>query len=313
MKKQRFLIVVVLALLVGVLAATPVLAAPSFSAWGPAVSLESVPGTSSELNTPFLDGCPILSRDGRQLYLASDRPGGLGGLDIWVAERASPDGPFGAPVNLGAPINSPYNDFCPSPLRDGHGFMFVSNRPGGCGGSDIYLTRRHEVDGWAEPVNLGCEVNSSADEAGPVLSFAEPGPPTLYFSSTRAGGPGGSNLYLSRKADSWSFDPAELVPGVNSDYDDMQPSVRHDGRELVFASNRPGGQGGFDIWNVSRDSTADDWSAPLNLGPNVNSAANESRPSLSWEGTMLLFGSNRPGGEGVSDIYYTTRDRSRDH
>jgi hypothetical protein len=165
------------------------------------------------------------------------------------------------------------------------------------------------VHGWEEPVNLGCEVNSSADEAGPVLSFAEPSPPTLYFSSTRVGGPGGGNLYLSQKADSWSFDPAELVPGVNSDYDDMQPSVGRDGRELVFASNRPGGQGGFDIWSASRDSIAGDWSAPVNLGPNVNSTANETRPSLSWEGTTLLFGSTRPGGEGISDIYYATRDR----
>ena len=71
MNRHRFLIVVALALLVGVLAsallllaAAPALAAPSFSSWGPAVSLESAPGTSSELNTPFLDGCPILSRDG---------------------------------------------------------------------------------------------------------------------------------------------------------------------------------------------------------------------------------------------------------
>ena len=317
MNKQRLLIVSALALLVGALAsvvpllmATPALAAHSFSAWGPAVSLESVPGANSELNTPSLDGCPILSRDGLQLYIASNRPGGLGGLDIWVAERASPDGPLGAPVNVGAPINSEYNDFCPSPLRDGQGFIFVSNRPGGCGGADIYLTRRHPVDGWEEPVNLGCEVNSGADEAGPVLSFAEPGPPTLYFSSTRVGGPGGSNLYMSRMAGAWSFDPAELVPGVNSDYDDMQPSVSRDGRELVFASNRPGpgSQGGFDIWSASRDSIAGDWSAPVNLGPNVNSTANEIRAALSWKGTTLVFSSTRPGGEGMLDIYYATRD-----
>ena len=312
MNQQKTLTVVALSLLIGVLAATPVLATNSFSPWGPASSLESVPGTSSELNSPYLDGCPMLSRDGRQLYMASDRPGGLGGLDIWVAERTGPDGPFGAPVNLGAPINSPYNDFCPSPLQDGHKFMFVSNRPGGCGGSDIYLTRRHK-DEWEEPVNLGCEVNSSADEAGPVLSFAKPGPPTLYFSSTRTGGLGGSDLYQSRKADSWSFDPAEPVSGANSTYDDMQPSVRHDGRELVFASNRPGGQGGFDIWSASRDSTPDAWSAPVNLGPNVNSPANETRPSLSWKATTLLFGSNRPGGEGGSDIYFTTRDKDSGH
>src|SRR5574341_479191 len=194
------------------LVATPVLAVASFSSWGPAVSLESAPGTSSELNTPSLDGCPILSRDGQQLYMASDRPGGLGGIDIWVAERTSRDGPFGAPVNMGAPINSSSNDFCPSPLRDGQGFLFVSTRPRGCGGSDIYLTRRHP-DGWEAPVNLGCGVNSSADEAGPVLSFAEPGPPTLYFSSNRPDEQGNvdADLYMSRKADAWSFGPAEPV------------------------------------------------------------------------------------------------------
>ena len=166
---HRRLIHALLGSLMLLLVAAPALAAPSFSAWGPAASLEAMPGTNSALNTPFLDGCPILSRDGRRLYIASNRPGGLGGLDIWVAEWSSADGPFGAPLNLGAPINSPYNDFCPSPLR-GHRFMFVSSRPGGCGGSDIYLTRRHPVHGWKEPVNLGCEVNSSADEAGPVVT-----------------------------------------------------------------------------------------------------------------------------------------------
>jgi hypothetical protein len=309
MNKQRFLIVAALALLVGALAASaPALAVPSFSPWGPALNLESVPGTSSGLNTSYLDGCPILSRNGLQLYMASNRPGGVGNLDIWVATRDQSDGPFAAPVNMGAPINSPFNDFCPSPLRDGQGFMFVSNRPGGCGGADIYMTRYDPVNGWEEPLNLGCDVNSSADEAGPVLSFAEPGPPTLYFSSFRPGGPGGSNLYLSRMTGGWSFDSAELVPGVNSDYDDMQPSVHRDGRELVFASTRPGGLGLSDIWSASRDSSAGEWSAPVNLGPNVNSPASETRPSLSWDARTLLFGSTRPGGEGVSDIYYSTRD-----
>src|SRR5688500_12935085 len=242
-------IVVVLTIMLLVVA-TPALAAPSFIAWSPALSLESIPGSSSEVNTAFLDGCPILSRNGLELYIASNRPGGLGGLDIWVAERSTPDEGFGTPVNIGAPINSEYNDFCPSPLRNGHGFLFVSNRPGGCGGSDIYLTRWHPVNGWEEPVNLGCEVNSSADEAGPVLSFAEPGPPTLYFSSTRTGGVGGSDLYMSQMTGAWSFGVAELVPGVNSAYDDMQPSLSRNGRELVFASNRPGSLV-FDIWSAT--------------------------------------------------------------
>jgi Tol biopolymer transport system component len=169
------------------------------------------------------------------------------------------------------------------------------------------MTRFDPVKGWQSPVNLGCQVNSDADEAGPVLSFAEPGPPTLYFSSARAGDLGGIDLYMSQMTSDASFTEAELVPGINSDSDDMQPSIRRDGRELVFASNRPGSQG-FDIWSASRDSIAEDWSEPVNLGPNVNSAGNETRPSLSWDAKTLLFGTTQPGVEGVSDIYYATRE-----
>jgi hypothetical protein len=307
--KRKFVVLSVLIIVF----TTSALASPSVSDWNPAASLESIPDSSSELNTSFLEGCPMLTRDGLQLYMASNRPGGIGvsNLDIWVAERSSLDGPFGTPVNVGAPINSESNDFCPSPLRDGHGFLFVSNRtgPDTCGGADIYLTRYDPVNGWQEPVNLGCDVNSPADEAGPVLSFAEPGPPILYFSSARPDELGGNDLYMSEMTGAWTFGPAELVPGVNSDYEDMQPSVSQDGRELVFASNRPGGLGtaNFDIWSASRDSITDSWSDVVNLGPNVNNAANETRPSLSWDAKMLLFGSTRPG-EGSSDIYYSTRD-----
>jgi Tol biopolymer transport system component len=185
--------------------------------------------------------------------------------------------------------------------------MFVSDRPGGCGGSDIYETRSHPVFGWEDPVNLGCEVNSPLDEAGPVLVFAEQGAPTLYFTSARSGA---GDLYMSQMVGDRSFGPAVLVPGVNSsDYAEGQPYVSRDGRELFFPSNRPGGLGGSDIWSATRDSIADPWSTPFNLGPNVNTAANEVRPSLSWDGQTLLFGSTRAGVEGSSDIFYATRDR----
>lgn len=284
-----------------------IMAAYSYSYWGAAASLESIPGTSTELNTPNLDGCPIMTRSERILYIASDRPGGLGGIDIWVAKRTGRDAPFGTPVNLGAPVNSPGNDFCPSPLPGGR-FMFVSDRPGGCGGGDIYLTRRLGANGWKEPANLGCEVNSAAGEAGPVMLFPGSRHGVLYFSSNRPGGPGLMDLYMSEVDLAWSFQPAELVPGVNSPYDDARPSIRRDGKELLFDSTRPdGGLGGADIWSSSRDLPHDDWSAPVNLGPNVNSAANETRASISWDGKTLLFGSNRPGVDGASDVFYTTR------
>src|SRR4029453_5848272 len=94
------------AIILGTLVATAVAYAhpPRFSDWEPTVSLESIPGTSTELNTPSLDGCPIQAPDGLSLYIASNRPGGVGGLDIWVASREHRGDPWGAPVNVGEPV-----------------------------------------------------------------------------------------------------------------------------------------------------------------------------------------------------------------
>src|SRR4030095_14411751 len=136
--------------------------AKHFGAWGAPVNAESIPGTSSELNTPFNDGCPIQSPDGLSLFIATNRPDGLD-QDIWVARRASKDDPWGAPEPLGAPVNSTANDFCPTPVR-GHGLFFVSDRAGGCGGADIYFTRFKDGE-WEEPQRLDCTINSPGGEA----------------------------------------------------------------------------------------------------------------------------------------------------
>ena len=129
--------------------------------------------------------------DGLDLYMASNRPGYIGAstnLDIWVSHRAGKSAPWGTPVNLGAPVNSAVDDFCPTPTLGG-GLFFVSVRAvaGACGGADIYFTRRRHEFSWTEPRNLGCQVNSAAGEAGPSLVL-EGLRPVLYFSSTRAGG-----------------------------------------------------------------------------------------------------------------------------
>ncbi len=95
-------------------------------------------------------------------------------------------------------------------------------------------------------------------------------------------------------------------PGVNSAYEDGHPNVRRDALEIFFFSTRPGTLGMSDIYSATRARASEPWSTPVNLGPAVNSAAAESRPSLSWDGRTLYFGSSRPG-EGSSDIYVTRR------
>jgi Tol biopolymer transport system component len=280
-------------------------AAAEFGPWGAPVNAETLPGSSTELNTASNDGCPVQSPDGRSLYIASNRPGTLGGNDIWVATRPNKHSGWGTPVNLGAPVNSAADDFCPLP-RGGHKLFFVSSRDGGCGGPDIYRTKfRHGA--WEQPVNLGCDINSAGAEASPSL-YRAGGHRILYFSSAQAGGfapdtgAPDSDIYFSV-----DLGPAQLVPGLNTAAEDSRPNVRHDGREIVFDSTRPGTLGGPDIWTAMRTHATDAWSAPVHLDAPINSSATESRASLSWDGVTMVFGSTRPGGEGSSDIYVSTR------
>jgi hypothetical protein len=274
------------------------------NAWAPAQKIDEVGGNSSELNTASLDGCPILSPDGRSVYMASNRPGGHGGLDIWVAHRSDADAPFGVPENLPAPINSAADDFCPTPLR-GNRLLFVSRRvtDQSCGMGDIYEARDNPKHGWAAPRHLACAPagpNSALDEQGPSLIEID-GAEQLFFSRSSASVPG--DIFVSQ-----DFGPAAGVTALNSPGNDIQPNVRKDGREIVFSSNNayPGARGGQDIYAATRESTDDPWSTPVNLGDAVNTSAGESRPSLSWDAHTLLFG-RAPGPEGMSDIYITTR------
>ena len=278
-----------------------VASAMSFGTWSSAVSAESIAGTSANLSSPALDGCPFVAQRGDVLYFASDRAGGAGGLDVWYSVRGT-DGSWGDPVNFSA-VNSAADDFCPMAHRNGRTFLFVSARGGGCGGADIYLSRLHETRGWSAPANLGCAINSAAGEASPSLTDTE-----LSFSSTRAGGLGGSDIYVSA-LDGASFGAPVLAAGLNTADNDFRPNVRRDGLEIFIDSNRAGGLGGLDIWTATRASASDPWSAPTNLGAAVNSTANELRPSLSWDGTTLYFGSTRAGGEGSQDLFVTTRSK----
>jgi len=296
--------------LVGVTAAA---AGARLSAWGAPQKVDEVAGNHADLNTPSLDGCPIQSPDGLSLYQASSRPGGRGGLDIWVATRPSTSAPWGAPTNLGEPVNSAADDFCPTPVGK-NGLFFVSREPlpGACGQGDIYYTHRTGAGGWAEPDRLLCSPagpNSALDEQGP--SWIDPsgrlrGQKQLYFSRSSASPVVAGEIYMSTRANGARFGPAAPVTALNdAAANDIQPNVRADGLEVVFSSNRTGSQA-QDIWVSSRARATDEWSAPTNLGAPVNTAAAETRPSLSKDGSQLLFG-RAPGPEGMSDIYLSSR------
>jgi hypothetical protein len=275
-------------------------AGKSFSAWGLALPEPGV-------NTAAAEGCPIESPDGLSLYIASNRTGGTGSPDpndIWVFHRESVDGPWGPAENLGQPVNSAFADFCPTPLR-GNALLFVSTRPGGCGGGDIYLGRDNPSQGWSVQ-HLGCDATGSGPnfpggEFGPSLVETAEGT-FLFFSSDGYDVVGDQDIYMSRQLADGTFAPATAVAELNTPQHDFMPNVRKDGLEIVFNSNRPGGLGGQDVYSAQRASTSEPWSTPVNLGGLVNTAGSETRSSLSWDGTRLHFG--RDG-----DIFASTRTR----
>src|SRR5262245_35113913 len=171
-------------------------AAPKYSDWSTPVNL------GPTINTTSNDAGAALSKDGLSLYFQSNRPGGFGGNDIWVSQRASVDDDWGAPVNLGATINTAAGETVPAFSRDGHWMFFVSDGPGGFGAGDIWASWRpqtHDDFGWRAPINLGAGVNSAQQEA--AASYFEnddAGAPQLFFvSSERPGGLGSGDLYMS--------------------------------------------------------------------------------------------------------------------
>ena len=288
-------------LLVGMLAIAVPVAARHLSDWG-APSRAGL----DQVNTAALEGCSMQSPDGLSLYFASNRAHSTGtDLDIYVSRRASTDDAWGAPANLGAPINTPANELCPTPVR-GNGLFFVSTRAGGYGAQDLYFSRLNPAQGWTEPVNLGSGANSALSEAGPSY-FEADGRAFLYFSS--GGATNTSDVFVSERAPDGSFGPRVAIAELNGTFDDFRPNVRKDGLEVVFDSNRDGYQGGsrnFDIWTATRASAADPWSAPTNLGGVVNTPAGEIRAAFSWDGGTLYFGRS-PGPVGSSDLFVTTR------
>lgn len=281
--------------------------AQKYSEWSVPINL------GPTVNSTSMDRGPAISKDELSLYFASTRPGGFGGEDIYVSQREARDGEWGPPVNLGPIINTTANEMVPAFSRDGHLLFFASSRPGGFGGLDIWVSRRehtHDDFAWQAPENLGAGVNSASIDAGPsYFDNDEVGVPQLYFNSNRPGGPGISNIYVSEQTADGSFGAAVLVLELSGLGETSRASIRHDGREIFFNSNRPGSiANSFDLWVATRETVFDAWSEPINLGSTLNSELVDVQPYISSDRETLFFASNRPNG-GPTDLYMSTRTK----
>jgi hypothetical protein len=221
--------------------------------------------------------------------------------------NAYADFTFGTPTNLGSVVNSSVRDFGPTCSANRLSLYFDSDRPGGNGDKDLWVTTRPTTqDPWGEPVNLGSTVNSSYGDYVP--SIAADGL-SLFFHSRRPGGFGERDIWVTTRPtinDPWG-EPVNLGPPVNTSYRESGPCIAADGVTLYFVSDRPGGYGYGDIWVAIRTTKDDDWDEPINLGPTINTSISDLAISISADDLMLFLGSSRSGGAGSNDIWMSSR------
>ncbi|MCB9751723.1 MAG: PD40 domain-containing protein [Myxococcales bacterium] len=256
----------------------------------------SEPTPVAELNSPDGEGEPYLTPDGRTLYFASSRPGGLGSWDSYRASRETVDSPFGAPVNnedLAVNLEGADTKLALSP--DGtHGYL-ASARPGGPGGSELWSAARAEPTAPFGEFTLLANLVTAGDEYDPHIS--EDGL-RLYFAT---GAPLG--VVMSQRPDAGaSFPAAAPVAGLEGPDKVSHPFLTPDERVIVFESDRPGGVGDSDLWLATRPELDAPFGPPTLL-PAINSEHFEGEPVLRADGCELLFASTRPAGVGGWDLW----------
>jgi hypothetical protein len=292
----------------------PQLTDPEAEAASAVASGWSVPVRIDAVSTEGDERQVTISQDNLSLYVATVRNGNVGGFgsgpDIWVSRRETTASPWRKLENLGSVINTVGTEGAPNFSQDGHWMYFCSNGQGGYGGFDIFRSYRSDVNddfAWGPPENLGGTINTDLNECDPFL-FEDPngGGQTLYFSVFGSpDGMGDWDIFTSEFRNG-QWNASRLEADLDTPDRDTRMTLRQDGLEIVFSSNREGSVGSIDLWRATRSRIGQRWSAPENLGQLINSIADDRGPSMSTDGQMLYFSSNRVGAR-QGDVYLATR------
>lgn len=170
------------------------------------------------VSTKFWESQPSIAPDGKTIYFASNRPGGIGKMDIWKTTMTE-EGLFSVPENLGKTINTDGDDSAPFIHADGKTLFFVSDGHPGMGGKDIFFTTLTDT-GWTKPTNLGYPINTPADEINILINAAGT---TAYFSSDKEGGYGGQDLYYFALDERLRPTPVTYIKGKVFDENTHEP------------------------------------------------------------------------------------------
>ena len=192
--------------------------------WMPAVSI------SDKINSDYNEGASTISADGRTLiFTACDGRATLGSCDLFISYREGNN--WSKPENLGPVVNSPSWESQPALSADGHTLYFASNRPGGQGNRDIWVTYLKGSE-WSKPVNLGSKINTPYDDITPFIHANDQ---SLFFTSKGHPGLGGHDIYVStREGVNWS-EPVNIGYPINSYKDEVGLFITADGRTAYFS------------------------------------------------------------------------------
>ncbi|MDR1005963.1 MAG: OmpA family protein [Bacteroidales bacterium] len=196
------------------------------------------------LNTTENEGAGCISPDGKYIYFTKcNSADGYGSCDIYVSERKG--GKWSYPKNLGSNVNTSHWETQPSIASDGRTLYFVSNRPGGEGGSDLYVTKKQRNGSWSKAKNLGKAINTAGDEISP---FIHPSNTTLYFSSDSHLTMGGLDILFSRIDKGKFSKPENLGCPINTQADEFGLIVTPSGKQAIYSSDKAGGYGDKDLY-----------------------------------------------------------------
>lgn len=195
---------------------------------------------SKSINTTNNEGTCTVSADGRTLvFTACNRPDGHGSCDLYISHKVGKD--WSQPANLGQEVNSREWESQPSLSADGHTLYFASDRKGGVGKRDIWVTHLDDKKQWTAPKNLGPTINTSDDENAP---FIHANSRTLFYSSNGLPGMGGFDIFITQKTDTvWAL-PANIGYPINTVSDQVGLFIASNGENAYYTDDNTEKGGG---------------------------------------------------------------------
>ncbi|MCC6447998.1 MAG: PD40 domain-containing protein, partial [Chitinophagaceae bacterium] len=209
--------------------------------------------------------------------------------------------------NMGDSINTTENEYLPSLSLDGHTLVFTRNVGGN---EDFFISKKDSNSVWHKAQNMGYPPNTNMPDGGAKLSVDGN---YLFYTRCDLRSPdgirnGGCDLVFSyRQKDKWS-EPQYFGYTINTTAYEGQPCLNADNNTLYFVSNREGGYGGYDIWMSTFENKK--WTKPVNLGPNINTAKDETSPFIHPDNETLYFASNGLPGLGQTDLFISRKDKN---